>query len=389
MGVFVVQTPMRGQPLKGFTLLEVLVACGILVLALSGIAALLPASGYRLAQAAAEDRAAFLAANAMAMATNSGLARADAFPSSASVTPSIPGEVFRSVLMGCLIEDINNNQLLDSALREDTNGNGTLDPPSEDLNRNGTLDAGEDVNGNLLLDRSPRALSPALMRQVMARGRAFLLEDDLAYAESTDPAPANSFSQDGVLGVRSFKGGVCWGASLCVVDPGTAQPTAGALAVFSVAVFKKQPQSRIIPLHAPPGLSGVARAFWMFAGDVTSPPTSATPERRVADESLRRQFLQAGTSILVLPAPVPAGDPIDPPVWIRVNSSWTTAEPNVFERKSVVTLSRELPISYFSPMPPGSPLPRNAPRPANVPVCVTAICYDNLLRLEERQVVLK
>jgi type II secretory pathway pseudopilin PulG len=374
---------------KGFTLLEVLVACGILVLALSGIAALLPASGSRLAQAAAEDRAAVLAGNVFAMASNSGLARADAFSTSASVTPAIPGEVFRSVLMGCLIEDINNNQLLDSALREDTNGNGVLDPLSEDLNRDGTLSAGEDTNGNLLLDRPPRALSPMLMRQLMARSRAFSLEDDLAYADSSDPAPANSFSQDGISGIRSFRSGVCWGASLCVVDPDIAQPTAGTLALFSVAVFKKQPRSQIIPLHSGTNSSNSARTFCMFAGDVAEPRYSTTADRRVADEANRRQFLQAGTSILVLPAPVPTATPVDPPMWIRVNSSWTTAEASVADRKSFVTLSRALPIQYFSTLPPGSPLPRSDARPSNLPVCVTAICYDNLLRLEERYVVLK
>jgi Tfp pilus assembly protein PilV len=65
----------------GITLLEVLVACGILVIGLSSIAALLPAAGSRLAQATQADRAGIMSAHAYADVVNRGLLGADLFSS--------------------------------------------------------------------------------------------------------------------------------------------------------------------------------------------------------------------------------------------------------------------------------------------------------------------
>jgi Tfp pilus assembly protein PilV len=66
----------------GVTLLEVLVACGILVVGLASVASILPAAGTRLAQATLEDRAGTAAANAYADIVNRGLVAADIFGSS-------------------------------------------------------------------------------------------------------------------------------------------------------------------------------------------------------------------------------------------------------------------------------------------------------------------
>lgn len=62
-----------GRPRRGFTLLEVLVSMGIIIAALAGIAALLPAAGSRLAEATEIDRAGTLAANARADLASRGL----------------------------------------------------------------------------------------------------------------------------------------------------------------------------------------------------------------------------------------------------------------------------------------------------------------------------
>lgn len=59
----------------GFTLLEVLVSLGIIIGALAGIAALLPAAGSRLSDATDIDRAGTLAANAQADLSSRGLCR--------------------------------------------------------------------------------------------------------------------------------------------------------------------------------------------------------------------------------------------------------------------------------------------------------------------------
>lgn len=75
--------PSRACP-SGFTLLELLVSLGIIVAALSGIAALLPATGLRLGEATELDRAGTMAANARADLITRGLARADLWPTTAS-----------------------------------------------------------------------------------------------------------------------------------------------------------------------------------------------------------------------------------------------------------------------------------------------------------------
>lgn len=384
-----IHKPAPAKQLSGFTLLEVLVACGLLVLALSGIAAMLPASGYQLARAAVEERAAVVASNAFASILNADLVRSDIFPTSAAVSPSVPNETFRSVLFGCIIEDVNNNRTIDSALNEDTNGNGVLDPRSEDLNANNTLDAGEDINENGLLDLPPRAGSKNLLDSLLDRTRGLGSEDDLVNSDQSGNVPGNSFSRDGVLGIRQFKDSVRWGASLCLVDPGALQPAPGNPAILSVAVFSKPPQGRFLALHAPAGAAGSAVTFSMFSGDVASPPTQTTAARRLADEALRKQFLRPGAYVLIMPAPVPAATPTDSPRWMRVASSWTTTDNDPTQRKSFVSLNISPSTPYFSPLPPGSPLARTAPRPSTTPVCISVIGYDNLLRLEERTVVLK
>lgn len=63
----------------GITLLEVLVACGILVIGLSSVAALLPAAASVMADAVRLDRAANLATNAVADLRFRGMLRADLF----------------------------------------------------------------------------------------------------------------------------------------------------------------------------------------------------------------------------------------------------------------------------------------------------------------------
>lgn len=72
----------------GMSLLEVLVAMGILVAGLASVAALMPAAGARLADATAIDRAATLGANAHADLRNRGLLTATLFPANTVITAS-------------------------------------------------------------------------------------------------------------------------------------------------------------------------------------------------------------------------------------------------------------------------------------------------------------
>ena len=70
------------HPRAGLSLLEVLVAGGILAIGLASVSALLPAASARLGQATQQDRGGVLAANARAECVNRGLVAADIFSSS-------------------------------------------------------------------------------------------------------------------------------------------------------------------------------------------------------------------------------------------------------------------------------------------------------------------
>ena len=79
------------HPRAGLSLLEVLVAGGILAVGLASVSALLPAASARLGQATQQDRGGVLAANARAECVNRGLVAADIF--SSATTACVFGEL--------------------------------------------------------------------------------------------------------------------------------------------------------------------------------------------------------------------------------------------------------------------------------------------------------
>lgn len=181
-----VGTPLRARHARaGFSLLEVLVASGLLVLGLAGFAALLPAAGSRLAEATAEDRAGTLASNAFAEITSRGLAASDLFPA---------GSTNRACVFGPVLTGLANPAMVAAA-------SATLAPRIE----------------------------PA---------RGFSLEDDLAYRISgSADTPVNAFVNGG-LGPRESREGHCWAAMLTPLDFGSPVGP-GSRAMLSVAVFRK------------------------------------------------------------------------------------------------------------------------------------------------------
>lgn len=189
----------RRSSRSGITLLEVLVACGVLVLGLASIAALLPAAGSRLGQAALQDRAGTLAANACSEVIGRGLAAVGSF-----TNPRLGVGFGR--------------------------GMGTL--PAE----------------------MPAAFAApsAAVNALIDPNRGFLLEDEVVYGPpATAATPVNEFSD----GVRSFREAICWGATLVPAAPagqGAGQPGAGLApgtpAVLSIAVFRREPILKKFPL---------------------------------------------------------------------------------------------------------------------------------------------
>ncbi len=173
------------QSRAGFSLLEVLVACGLLVIGLTSLAALLPAAASRLAEAHAEDQAGTLAADAWADIVNRGLASSDLFLTGSTGAARTFGPVFSS-LSGPTIAQ-----------------------------------AKADVVSSRIDD-----------------ARSFTLEDDLTYRRLADGnAPLNMFSEAG-LGPRDHREGICWAAM--ITPRSFAAPVGpGSAATVSLAVFKK------------------------------------------------------------------------------------------------------------------------------------------------------
>lgn len=181
---------------RGTTLLEVLISCGLLIVGLSTIAALLPAASSRLTQASTEDRGAVLLSNAMAEIFNRGLTAADVFPESASA---------RTVALGKVLGRLPTFGALPTG---GTAADHFAAPSGEGLRRCGS-------------------------------SRTFVLEDVLVY----DPPrysdnPVNAFTRDGAgAGPRKFREGICWGATL---TPDTVPPVPGGRATLAIAIFKRE-----------------------------------------------------------------------------------------------------------------------------------------------------
>ncbi len=174
---------------SGITLLEVLVACGVLVIGLASLASVMPAAGYRLAQATIEDRSGVAAANAYAEVMTRNLASAD---------------LFRDKNKACYL------------------GSG--------LDFSNAMFQGSTPASNVL------ASATRFLPQRIDASRGFVLEDDLVYVPPlTADTPTNSFFNAGA-GPREYRRGICWGALLA---PAMFPAAAGGEAVLGITTFSK------------------------------------------------------------------------------------------------------------------------------------------------------
>jgi hypothetical protein len=271
--------PDRLSP-SGMTLLEVLISCGVLVVGLASIASILPAAGSRLGQATTEDRAGVLAANARTDGLARGLVSFDLF--------TVPA---KSIAFG--------------------KGMATL--PA--------------ISGAQFA-----APSATLLAQRIDLQRGFLLEDEVVYAApTTAQTPSNEFEN----GRRSFKEGVCWGATIV---PQAFPAQAGTVAVLSVAVFKKEGLTEAVPLTQVDG--GLYRMTTF-------------------DEGKLKKFLKSCSYVLV-----PAATATQGPRWFRITASWP-AGGNGF-----VAFADPLFGTFAGPSP-------------------QAIGFENLIRVDQHNVVLE
>ncbi len=180
-------TPLRlaARPDRaGLTLLEVLIACGVLALGLASVAALVPVAASRLGQASLEDRVGVVSANAYAEVMNRGLVSARIFVD--ATKPAVFGKVLPGVTAaGVAVANVS----------------GLIEP-----------------------------------------SRSFLLEDEVVYGGSERHSSWGFLKARGLVnsflssGIREFRQALCWGAML---TPEAFPAAPGGAATLNIAVFRK------------------------------------------------------------------------------------------------------------------------------------------------------
>lgn len=247
---------------SGFSLLEVLVASAILVFALSGIAAILPAAGSIVADGVAQDRAGLLAANALAELRSRDLFRASTYAGGKSIVLGVFGSQMAWAT-----------------------GSFTFAPL---LGASGTTFFA--------------ATWPYNSSTNIEDCRGFFLEDDLSI--DTDGAPpsfgyeAGNIKAGTAIGPRQFKRGASYGV---IVTPTNAAPQPGDVATLSIATFRKPSDAAVIGLTI---VSGSTNVFSLPPGNQTVVKT----------------YFPAGSFFLAMPTPTSSATQ---PTWFRVASSWT------------------------------------------------------------------
>lgn len=273
------QPPRGVSPSRaGVSLLEVLVACGILVVGLASIAAMLPAAGSRFAQAALADRAGLMTANAYSEVIDRGL---------------LSTALFSSGTKACVF----GKQLQQVPAISGTNPVLPIKPA----------------------DVTAVAVAATLNARIDAEA-GFLLQDDLVYRPPTNAdTPLNSFVS-GTSRIRAYNEGMCWGAMIS----STTAAVMGGPATLSIAVFKKEGgPPRALTLSGP-------------AGSTMLRYTTGTANGLI-DERTRKQYLPGCAYVLALTRP-PQWTRVTSS-WTnpgRINSS--TGIENAAERASFVIL---------------------------------------------------
>jgi hypothetical protein len=250
----------------GFSLLEVLVACGVLVIGLASVAAMLPAATSRLQEAAAADRGGSMAAAALADFECRDLA-------------------FRGLFLDAL---------------------GTYLPANRAVVFGEVLPSVSGISGSPTVVSLSAAASGQLKAKIDTTsgpaGRGFFLEDELQYQQGTGSTLLNVFTN----GVRDFRRGACWGAMVEPYPWGSNPATTRAVRA-TIAVFRKPGGRERMLLAGSAGGVFIKNVSVDDAGTVT-PLVDATDSRR---------FLGPCAPVLAV-----AQSGTEAPRWLTVNSSW-------------------------------------------------------------------
>ena len=240
---------------SGWTVLEVLISSGIMVVGLACVAALLPAAAQRMAQAVSEDRAGTVAANAYADI----IARRSLGLLSAGTGGRLDGLASNQIaVFGCLADD--------------------------DIKRDGS--SGSD------------SITLKIDETIFGGASAWESHDALQY-EEVSGSPTNNI----VGGARAYRAGVCWLAT--VACPAGAAP--GNAADLSIAVFKKRPAEYRSYSSANGFISNVSdderRQFLKGCSYVLDVTPAQTPTWRLVTASWSNG---SGTNLILDPPPLNA-----------------------------------------------------------------------------------
>ncbi len=249
---------------RGITLLEVLIACGVLVLGLASVAALLPAAGARLGQATVEDRGGVLAANAWAEIQLRGLASESLFPfpkpEDAIKDPPLPKRPAKALAFGPVL-----NLVPDMPAAADF-----FELPLNEL--------------------------PSKEFETRVHPLAFMLEDEVLFQPpTTAETPLNWFVDDLR---RSFKEALRWGATLAPTKPESIGAVPGATAILAIAVFRGESIPQAISLRSESNSGGLYQ--------MTLP-----------NQGLLKSHLRGCSYVLAMPT---ASDTA--PRWFKITASW-------------------------------------------------------------------
>jgi type II secretory pathway pseudopilin PulG len=246
---------------EGFTILEVLISAGIMVIGLACVASLLPAAAQRMSQAVSEDRAGTLAANAYADIT----ARRSLGLLSVSRSGLATQKGGYCLTLGAIADVLDTKKVL--------------------------------IDGNGQVLAAKHALADSLFS---SNGNGWIIGDALAFNDSAG-SPVNTFDANNERMLRPNP--MCWLATLVPdrfdrdSDNTVDDVAAGDTATISIAVFKKQPDVNEI-----------------VKGSLSS--SVLTIGGSAVDDDTRRQFVKGCGSVLALGST---------PEWIGINASWTDA----------------------------------------------------------------
>ncbi len=259
---------------RGISLLEVLVACGLLVIALASIAALLPAAGTRLSQASLADRSGMLAANAYAEVMNRGLLSSALYSGTTAAGTSIAAPPTTYAF----------GRMMDRIVISNASATAKGKGPGKKAGVTETA--------------LPGLAAPQenMLYRLIDFDRGFSLEDELELQAATiGEVPLSLFTN----GYRSFRDALCWGAMLSVAGPSVAP---GAPAELSIAIFKKEGSVSTdtdVDNGVPITLNGPFPLYTL-------------------DEAARQTYLQSCSYVLALPPPTSGLLPR----WAKVIASW-------------------------------------------------------------------